>query len=80
MESLKPLHKVYDKYKNEQLILLSLTERDSKKAVLAFDKNYQIPYPGCVDAADVVNAYHVKAFPTFYFIDKEGKIADKIVP
>ncbi len=23
----------------------------------------------------MVNSYHVKAFPTFYFIDKEGKIA-----
>ncbi len=75
MESLKPLNKVYDKYKNQQLIIVSLTERDSKNAVLAFDKNYHIPYSGCVDAVDVVKSYHVKAFPTFYFIDKEGKIA-----
>jgi peroxiredoxin len=79
MQTLKPLNKIYAKYKNQQVVIASLTERDSPKAVLAFEKNYQIDYRGYVGAADVVKSYHVSGFPTFYFIDKEGKIADVFV-
>ena len=57
-------------------VIASLTERDSAKTVMAFEKNYHIDYPGFVGAADVVKSYHVSGFPTFYFIDKEGKIAN----
>lgn len=76
MLSLEPLNKLYEKYKNKNVVIASITERDSKRSVLAFDKNYHIKYPGYIDAADVVKSYHVAGFPTFYFIDKAGKIAN----
>jgi peroxiredoxin len=79
MESLKPLNKIYEKYKNQNIIIVSLTERDSKRSLLEFEKNYHINYPGYVNAAGVVKSYQVQAFPTFYFIDKEGKIASAFV-
>ena len=79
MQTLKPLNNIYAKFKDQQVVIASLTERDSPKTVLAFEKNYHIEYPGYVGAADVVKSYHVTSFPTFYFIDKEGKIADVIV-
>jgi len=76
MQSLKPLNNLYDKYKGKNFVIASLTERDSKQSVLEFEKNYHLKYPGYINAADVVKSYHVKGFPTFYFIDKEGKIAN----
>ena len=79
MLSLKPLNAIYERYKNKDLIIASLSERDSKKAVLDFKKRYKIKYTGYINAADVVKSYHVTAFPTFYFIDKEGKIEDVVV-
>jgi peroxiredoxin len=79
MQSLKPLNAIYEKYKNKELVIASLTERDSKKAVLDFEKRYKIKYTGYINAADVVKSYHVTAFPTFYFIDKEGKIGNVFV-
>lgn len=79
MQSIKPLNTIYEKYKNKGLIIASLTERDSKKAVLDFEKRYQIKYTGYINAAEVVKSYHVTAFPTFYFIDKEGKIRNVFV-
>ena len=79
MASIKPLNAIYEKYKNKELIIASLTERDSKKAVLDFEKRYKINYTGYINAADAVKSYHVTAFPTFYFIDKEGKIANLFV-
>ena len=77
MLSLKPLNKLHEKYKN--VAIISMTERDSKKSVLEFEKNYHIKYPTYVNAADVVKSYHVEGFPTFYFIDKKGKIANVFV-
>ena len=79
MQSLKPLNAIYEKYKNKELVIASLTERDSKKAVLDFEKRYKIKYTGYINAADVVKSYHVTGFPTFYFIDKEGKIGNVFV-
>lgn len=79
MLSLKPLNAIYEKYKNEELFMASLNERDSKKAVLDFEKRYKIKYPGYINASDVVKSYQVTAFPTYYFIDKEGKIDSVIV-
>lgn len=79
MLSIKPLNAIYEKYKNKELIIASLTERDSKKAVLDFEKRYKIKYTGYINAADVVKSYHVTGFPTFYFIDKEGKIGNVFV-
>ena len=65
---------IYEKYKNKDLIIASLTGRDTKKAVIDFEKRYQIKYSGFIGAADVVKSYQVLTFPTYYFIDKEGKI------
>jgi thioredoxin-related protein len=55
---------------------VSINRGDSRKSVLEFEKNYHTKYPGYINAADVVKSYHVKDFPTFYFIDKDGKIAN----
>ncbi|WP_311951568.1 peroxiredoxin family protein [Mucilaginibacter terrae] len=79
MLSVKPLNAIYEKYKNKDVVIISLSERDKQKAVLAFEKQYTIKYPGCIDAANVVKAYHVTAFPTYYFIDKDGKVASTLV-
>ncbi len=78
MLSLKPLNRLHEKYKNQNVAMVSLTERDSRKSVLGFQRNYRIKYPMYVDAKEVVQSYHVASFPTFYFIGKNGKIAQVI--
>lgn len=75
MQSLKPLNNLYSKYK-DKLVIASFSDRDSKQAVAKFKKQYGIEYKGLVDAAEVVRSYHVTGFPTFYFIDKNGVIAN----
>lgn len=78
MLSLEPLNRIYEKYKNRNVIIASLTARDSKQAVLAFDKRYKIKYASILSTDDVTKKYNVTAFPTFYFINKDGKIANSI--
>ncbi len=79
MMSINPLNKLYEKYKNKDVVIASLTERDSQKKVLDFDKRYGIAYPSLLNAAEVVKSYHVSGFPTFYFIDKQGIIRHSIL-
>ncbi|MDR3697908.1 TlpA disulfide reductase family protein [Mucilaginibacter sp.] len=79
MESLKPLNGLHEKYKNQNVAMVSMTFRDSKKSVTEFKKNYNIKYPIYLNAGDVVKSYHVGSYPTLYFIDKEGKIANVMV-
>jgi thiol-disulfide isomerase/thioredoxin len=78
MFSLKSLNNIHEKYKNQNVAIASMTFRDNKKSVIEFEKSYNIKYPIYVAAGDVAKSYHVEGFPTFYFIDKEGKIANVI--
>ena len=79
MFSLNALNNLNEKYRNQNVVIASITDRDNNQTILAFEKNYHIKYPGYVNAANVVKSYHVNAFPTFYLISKEGKIANVIV-
>jgi peroxiredoxin len=79
MEALKPLNKIHEQYRNQNVAIVSMTFRDDRRSTAAFKKNYHIKYPIYIDAAGVVKSYHVSGFPTFYFIDKEGKVASVIV-
>ena len=76
MESLQSLDRIYGKYKNRNFVLVSISNRDSRKAVAAFKQKYNIKNTVCGDAADVAKAYHVPGAPLFYYIDKGGKIAN----
>ncbi|SDT69201.1 Peroxiredoxin [Mucilaginibacter mallensis] len=78
MASLQSLDKIYGKYKDRNFVLVSISNRDSRKAVTGFKKNYHIKNPVCGDGADVAKAYHLPGAPLFYYIDKEGKIANVI--
>jgi peroxiredoxin len=77
MLSLNPLNKLHKKYSN--VAMISMTFRDSRQSVIAFKKNYHIQYPIYLHAGEVVKSYNVRQFPTFYFIDKEGKVANVVV-
>jgi peroxiredoxin len=79
MESIKPLSKLHERYKKQNVAIVSLTFRDNEAAATAFKKNFNIAYPIYIDASDVIKSYKVIFFPTFYFIDKEGKIANAII-
>lgn len=79
MRSLKPLNNIHEKYKKQNVEVVSITDRDSKEAVMKFRKNNNLKYPVYINAADAVKTYHVSGFPTFYVIDKKGKIANVFV-
>ncbi len=76
MESLQSLDRIYDKYKDRNFVLVSISNRDSKKSVAAFKEKYKIKNMVCGDGDDVAKSYNLPGAPLFYYIDREGKIAD----
>ncbi|WP_461453167.1 peroxiredoxin family protein [Mucilaginibacter sp.] len=76
MESLQPLDRICDKYKDQNFVLVSISNRDSRKAVTEFKQKYHIKNTVCGDGNNVARSYHLSGAPLFYCIDKEGKIAN----
>ena len=76
MESLQSLDRIYEKYKDRNFVLVSISNRDSRKSVTAFKEKYKIKNIIFGDGGDVAKLYHMPGAPLFYCIDREGKIAD----
>lgn len=76
MQALAPLDKFHERYKNSGFTILSISDRDSKKLVTELKKALRIQNQMYPNARDVAKLYHVTAAPTFYLIDKKGKIAN----
>jgi peroxiredoxin len=78
MDAVKPLDDLYERYKDRHFALVGMSDHDSPRAMMEFKKNYNIGYPLFGDATFAFQSYHVKGSPTFYFIDKEGRVANVI--
>ncbi|WP_299291542.1 TlpA disulfide reductase family protein [uncultured Mucilaginibacter sp.] len=78
IQSLASLDNIQKKYENKSFVLLSLSTRDSKKLVKEFKESQRITNKMYPNGADVANAYRAYSAPTFYLIDKEGKIVSVI--
>ena len=72
-----------DLYKNYQekgfeVIGMSL-DKGETDVVRRFVKSMEIPYPVTLAPEEVARSYGVTALPTTLFIDKEGKIREKMI-
>jgi thioredoxin-related protein len=59
------------------MIGMSLDKGDAD-VVRNFAKSLDIPYPIVIAPEEVVRNYRVTSIPTTFFIDKEGKIRERI--
>ncbi|MGN6179385.1 MAG: redoxin domain-containing protein [Mucilaginibacter sp.] len=78
MESLASVDSIYEKYKGRDFVLVSISTRDKTASLVSFKKTYHIKSPVCGDAADMINSYRIYSAPVFYFISKDGKIANVV--
>lgn len=79
-ESIPHLISLYQTYqeKGAEVIGISMDKGDTEK-VKNFVKSMDIPYPIAIASPEVIQKYRVTILPTTIFIDKEGKIHEKIV-
>lgn len=69
---------VFDDYENEDIQFLGISNEDVY-TLRNFVLKYDINYPILIDDAGVMNNWGIKAIPTTFIIDREGKIIYKNV-
>lgn len=79
VKSIPHLNNLNTKYANKGLVVLGLNRRDDselgKRRLPAFIEYNKMNYPIVFIDSEVAKAYKVRAYPTFYIIDRVGKIA-----
>ena len=74
IQSVPHLNKLQNKFKNKNFKLISINSYDSKEDVNWFCNKHKADYPVLLNGKSVAEKYGVSGFPTFFIIDKAGKI------
>jgi peroxiredoxin len=70
------LENLYKKHKDHfEIVIISMDESLPQMKRFVEMKNYSFRFLYYGNQSDVFKDYDIRAFPTYYFIDKEGKLA-----
>ncbi len=75
------LQKLYEKYKDKDVVILGFNCADDKKIALEFMRENSATFPNILDSSYEAGKvyfrdYRGKGVPLNYIIDREGKIVD----
>jgi peroxiredoxin len=77
-DEVKDIDKLYDTLKDEDFTVMAVDIKEDKKKIVAFMEKYDVDFPVYLDPdAKVTNKYGVRAIPTTFIINPEGKIVGK---
>ena len=69
------LEKIHDRYKNKDLVILSIYVQESKKRVRSYTDKYKIPFKVLLDEdGSVAESFAILGVPTLILINKTGTI------
>lgn len=60
---------------DEEFVLLTVVSERDAEGLAEFVRTHELDYPIAIIGAQTLSAYRVNAFPTNYFIDRDGQIA-----
>jgi len=75
------MEKLWQKFKNDKFVIIAVNIREGKEMVKSFMKEKGYTFPVLLDSkGEVARTYGIRAIPTTFLIDVEGKImgVDKI--
>ncbi|OGP58500.1 MAG: hypothetical protein A2162_02925 [Deltaproteobacteria bacterium RBG_13_52_11b] len=79
-ESIPHLIHLHKTHKKDGLVVLGMNvDRGDPEPVRRFIASMEVPYPNVAVSPEVEKDYGIKSLPTTVFIDKEGRIREKIV-
>jgi len=79
-ESIPHLVTLHKNYGEKGLVILGMSaDKGDGDVVRRFVKSMDIPYPIMITPEEVLRSYGVTALPTTVFIDREGKIREKMI-
>lgn len=76
------MQNIYDQYKDQGFVVLAvnITSQDSLTAAKQFVEEYGLTFPILLDTNGVVaKLYQLRAFPSSFFIDKDGIIQEVVI-
>jgi len=73
--SIPMIKRLHEKYKNANVQFVPVNIDPGKESALKFASKYNITYPSFIKGKSVADQFHVSPIPTFYLVDKQGKIA-----
>ena len=77
MEAIEPL---YQKYRSQGLVILAINVRQDRATAQAFIDRLKVSYPVLLDGeGKVTRDYGVAGLPTTFVIDREGRLATRIL-
>lgn len=71
--------KLYNEYKGKGLVVLGVSFDTNLKRLRIFVAKNKIEYPVLINARALIKLYKVRAIPTAYLIDRDGKIVEKFI-
>jgi peroxiredoxin len=78
---MRHLQKLYEKYKDEEVVILGFNCADDKEIALEFMRENSATFPNIIDSSHKAGKvyhrdYRGMGVPLNYIIDREGKIID----
>ncbi len=69
------MEQLYQEFRGDGLVVAAVNFQDAPEAVQAFRKELRLTFPVALDRqGTVASAYGVRALPTTYLVDREGRI------
>lgn len=76
-EEMPDIQKVYQKYKNQDVVVLAVNVRESADAAKSYFKTNGLSMPVLLDlTGEVPGGYRVTGYPESYLIDKQGNVGE----
>jgi peroxiredoxin len=74
------LAKLYQEFKNSDLVVLGVDVQEKKKIVKRYVKKEKLPFPILLDTdGSVARNYGIRSHPVHFLIDRQGKIIGKVM-
>lgn len=74
------MEELYQRFKDEDFVMLAIDLRESQNTVKDFAREYKLNFPILLDLTGKIgDTYGVRAIPTTYLIDRQGKLIGKAV-
>ena len=74
-EEMPSMERLWQRFKEEDFIILAVDLRESRGEVISFMKEYDLTFPVLLDSkGEVGSMFGVRAIPTTYLLDSEGRI------
>jgi thiol-disulfide isomerase/thioredoxin len=74
VEELPAVQKLYEKYKDQGFMVIGVHSKQGGDKAEASLKEHKVTFPVVVDDDTSVNRYAVSGWPTYFLVDRQGKV------